>query len=192
MTVRKRTGHPVGDAAEDAAVVVGGSFDLTILDAERVVCLAARLGGKAKAKPEFNPFDCRDAEHQRSNAAFDAVEHRVADAGRQSDGGTFDDTAHRILSVAAVCNELLHLFSGSIIKDREEFFLYRQQGGGRDSDRVEGVILHRANRADVRADLDAVLTQVLFGNRTGKAQRSGQTTGKMSAATDVVAAVVAP
>lgn len=28
---------------------------------------------------------------------------------------------------------------------------------------------------------DAVLTQVLFGNRTGKAQRSGQTTGKMSA-----------
>lgn len=98
---------------------------------------------------------------------------------------------HRILSVAAVCNELLHLFSGSIVKDREEFFLYRQQGGGRDSDRVEGVILHRANRADVRADLDAVLTQVLFGNRTGKAQRSGQTTGKMSAAADVVAAVVA-
>lgn len=48
---------------------------------------------KAKAKPEFNPFDCRDAEHQRSNAAFDAVEHRVADAGRQSDGGTFDDTS---------------------------------------------------------------------------------------------------
>ena len=94
MTRSEEDRHPVGDAAEDAAVVVGGGLlHLTILDAERVVCLAARLGGKAKARaPNSIPLTAGMPNTSEAMRLSMRSNIRVADAGRQSDGGAFDDT----------------------------------------------------------------------------------------------------
>ena len=55
-------GHTGGDAAQDAAGVVGGCFDLAIgVKIERVVVLAAAQRAGTKPIAEFHAFDSGDA-----------------------------------------------------------------------------------------------------------------------------------
>lgn len=69
-----------GDAAEDAAGMVGGHMRTPVLHAKRVVMLAPAHEGGPKSLAEFDPLHAGDAERDAGDAVLHAVEHGVAKA----------------------------------------------------------------------------------------------------------------
>ena len=92
--------HPVGNAAVDAAVVIGRGADTALFAAEGVVGFTATQVRKSKSKAELYAFDGRHAEEQMAQHAFDRVEEWLADPGGQAADGSLEDAAD---AVSALC-----------------------------------------------------------------------------------------
>ena len=78
--IRQMKRRSAGDAAEDAAGVVGGHMRMPVLHAKRVVMLAPAHEGRSKSLAEFDPLHAGDAERDAGDAALHPVEHGVAKA----------------------------------------------------------------------------------------------------------------
>ena len=83
--------HPVGDAAVDAAAVIGGRPDPPTICTPRVVGLTAPEGGKLLPGPEGHRLHAGDGEHVAGNLRLHRLPPvRAAPAGGQAR----DDAAH--------------------------------------------------------------------------------------------------
>lgn len=188
-------GHAVGDAALDAAGVVGAGLELGARDAELgglgladgrgheegVVVDGALHGGAAEAGADLEGLDGGDAEHGVAEGGLELVEAGLAEAG----GGVADDAgdgaARRVVGVAQLGDEGLHLLRGVRVRaaDGQELVdagaRERVGEGEGEEGRVggegvgvaleEGDVTHRRHEGD---DLDAVgLGQPLLRDGTG-------------------------
>ena len=170
--------HAAGNAAQNAAVVVGFCPDGSILiDKKRIVVLTApqRRTGESVAK-----LDGRNAENSLRNPALHAVKHVVAAAScRQTFHHAFDNAAHRVAFRLGLGHGLHHGFQSR--------FVHPVNPGHR---------IHGCRSADTayRNHLcrhrDAPPFQNLLGHTAGSAERCRQSSGKMAAAPQVHAGSV--
>ena len=100
---------------------------------------------------------------RRGKAVFDAVEHWVAETGRQPDGGTFHDAADGILRLTRRQNKTLHPLARRVGNGRERL---RRHGAEQLVGRVEreGFVVLRSHGGKVRADKHAVPRKDLLGD----------------------------
>ncbi len=89
-------GHPVGNAAQNAAAAVGDGADLPILHGEGVVIHAAPQPCGFKADAELNALDGGYAEHDGGNAVLHTAEQRAAQTCGQTQHGTFHHAAYGV------------------------------------------------------------------------------------------------
>ena len=87
--------HAVGNAAVDAAIVIGQRTDAAAI-AESVIGLGAIKLRKAKAQSELYAFDGRNTEQQMAEDAFDRVKEWFADPGRKAADRSFKDPADAV------------------------------------------------------------------------------------------------
>ena len=95
-------GRAGGDAAQDAAGIVGLDLDLAGLgiDAIRIVVLAAAHGGHGKAHAKLHALYGGNAKRDLRDAVLDAVEHGVADARGKPVDAALHDAADAVEFVA--------------------------------------------------------------------------------------------
>ena len=172
--------------------MVGAGLDLAAVHVEGVVGLAAPHGGKVKAGTKGNPLDsgyskqvlCQHPLHIAAQI-WGTYPHR------QSQDSTLDGAADGVQLLPRLQNLRLHGRSCLVVNGGEGFFRQGlEQGRGQLCIR-KGLILYCANLADMGAHSDAPLRQQLLCHGAGEHQRGGQAAGEVSAATVVVAALVA-
>jgi hypothetical protein len=97
-------GLAVGDAALDAATVVGGRGDLTgvRVDGEGVVVLGAAQAGAGEAVADLEAAAGGQAHHGLGERGGELVEDRGAPAGRDLAGDAADDAADGVALAAGV------------------------------------------------------------------------------------------
>ena len=89
--------HAVGDAAVDAAGVIGGRTDLPVLEADGIVGLAAVHGGKSEPRAEGHRLHRRD---RKQVLGYDplhvAAEIRASKPCRHPHSAALHNAAHRV------------------------------------------------------------------------------------------------
>ena len=148
----EKQGRAVGNAAVNAAVMVGLGVDAAVcIDAERIVGFAAPQFGKAEAAAEFDPLDGGDAEQHMGKQAFHTVKIGLADPGRHAGHRGFQHAAHAVETVFGGQDRFLHLFCGfgvqnGKIRGAERGDIFCQIG--------KFPVPHPAAGGDVRPDAD--------------------------------------
>jgi hypothetical protein len=162
-------------------------------DEEGVVVDGALHGGAAEAGADLESLDGGDAEHGVAEGGLELVEAGLAEArgGVADDAG--DGAARRVVGVAQLGDEGLHLLRGVRVRAADGQELVdagaRERLGEGEEGRVggegvgvaleEGYVTHRRHEGD---DLDAVgLGQPLLGNGTSS-HASNRLTGRAPAA----------
>ena len=185
-------GHAVGDAAVDAAVVVGRGNDPAVLHGHRVVGLPAPQPGHGKACAELHTLHRGNAEEQVGQLAFHAVEEGFTRARGQAGDRRFQHTAHAVALGGGSPDGLLHGFARGLAQ-------HRQTGAGVQGLQLgvqllflqsKGLILHTRDAHRVGGHPDALGQQHALAQRTRCAQCCGDAAGKMPAAPEVLKAAV--
>ena len=182
--------HTVGDTAQNTAAVVGCRDDLVFLIAEGVVCLRAAHGAEIKAGTEFDPLDRRNAEHRLGDHAFHAVEHRLADANRQSGDGAFDRAADTVEVKPRGFHLVAHGRFLAGVDQGEGGMIQSVNQFCRNVNRIEALVRDAADLCDMGSNLYTFFCEKLTADSAGKHQRSRDPARKMTAAADIVRGVV--
>ena len=179
-------GHAAGDAAKNAACIVGGGDDFSVHYGKIIVAAAARNTGAVEADAEFNALHSRNAVDNLGDLAFHTAEHGLADAGGETHDGAFDDAANTVTGGFCPGDPVPHGFSCFRIQ-------YRKVWGYGFDFGIHGIKVRVAAFADgqnVGADADAHLLQPLLAQAARNAQGSSQPAGEMSAAGSILEAAV--
>ena len=101
--------HAVGDAAVDAAGIVGRHGDAPVFQADGVVCLAAAHFGEGEAAAELHALHAGDGIEHAGDAALHAAEEQPADAGGYARDDALELAADGVAGAARVENGALHV-----------------------------------------------------------------------------------
>ena len=187
--------HPVGNAAVDPGVLVGGGGNPPgLVHPEGVVGLAAPQIGKAEPGPELNPLDGGNRESHVGQNALHAVEEGLSHPGGQAQDGGFENTAHAVPLAARGPDGGLHgLLSGIVQQGEALGFLFQLgQLGGQGGGVIlgKGKILHPGAAADVGGNLNPGLLQSGQHNGSPGHQPGGDPAREVAAAPGILKAVV--
>ena len=178
-----------GDASEDASGVVRLWHYAFVLVAIRVIIFGSTKGARGKTCAKFDSLYCRDAKCGLRDAVFDAVEHRVANSDGHAVGGAFDDAANGIpfrlgghdALVHCVRRRLTH--AGEGVVENRLALIFRE---GKWIQRIVSGLLG-AKLGDVSDDLNSKAgVESLEGNSSRDAERSCESPGKVSPASNVM------
>ena len=184
-------GHTVGNAAVDAAVVVGARM-YAFAGQEGVVGFAAAHGGKAEAGTEGQPLDGRHGEDVARYGGFDiVVEVGSALSCGQVQGKAFDDAAHGIALGARFENGLLHGFAARIVHNGKVFPARSTQCLHIGPRKVEGNIRHSRRFFYAGENFHALLPEQQLGHGPGKDERSREAAGKVPPAPVILETLIA-
>ena len=184
----KGDGHAVGDAAVDAAGVVGLGDHLAVPHLEGVVGLAAPHEGEGHPGAEVHPLDGGDGEEVLGEDALHvAAEVGGPQPGGQAEHGALHGAAHAVLLILGLQDGLPHLLPLGVIQHGEGLGGHGPQG----LLVLQGGIRNAIDGADVGTHPHAMPSQHLLGHRTGGHQRGGEAAGEV-AAPPVVLAPLAP
>ena len=162
----EHNGHPVRDAAEDAAAAVRLGDDFPVFDREGVVILAAAQLRHAEARAKFHALDRRDAEKRGGDPVFHTSEHRIAKARGRAENRAFDDAADAVTSLARRRDGFAHLLAARIADDGE--LLVRSRA-------CQLTFVRNArDGGDAAHDLDSFAREDLQADAARDAQRCGQ------------------
>ena len=101
--------HAVGDAAVDAAGVVGRHGDAPVLQADGVVCLTAAHFGKGEAAAELHALHAGNGIEHAGDAALHAAEEQPADAGGHARDDALKLAADGVAGAARIEDGALHV-----------------------------------------------------------------------------------
>ena len=101
--------HAVGDAAVDAAGVVGRHGDAPVLQADGVVCLTAAHFGEGEAAAELHALHAGDGIEHAGDAALHAAEEQTADTGGHARDDALKLAADGVSGAARIENGALHV-----------------------------------------------------------------------------------
>ena len=177
-------GHPVGDAPQDAAGVVGLRHHPAVLLRKGVVVLGAVGPGGSKAIPELHALHGGDAEERRRQPVLHPAEHRISQPGGHPRGRALDDAAHGVQVLPGLQDQRLHPLPGLVVQHREGLGGngFKQLPRGTQG---EGGIPLRAHGPEVGPHVHAPAGQNLPGDAAGDAQGRRQPAGEVAAAPHV-------
>ena len=182
--------HAAGDATENTAIVVGFRPDGVAIQIHAVIGFRAAHGSDGEAGTKFHALDSRNREQHGRNASFRGTQHGRAQTCRYTGNSTFNDAAHGITGHSRLFDLCQHSFLCPGIDNRIGLGTQLCQLFIGNGHIIKRCIHNLSDRSDMRAYLNALGTEEQLTHGTCKYHRCGQTTGKMSAAPVIVAAMI--
>ena len=180
--------HPVGNAAVDAAVVIGGGGDSAVLHPEGIIVHAARLVDQIEGIPELHALDRRNAEECMRQHTLQGIEPRLPDACRQTRDDRFQNAAHAVAVCGSRFNAFAHGCGSLFVEHGEGHFLHRRNIRRRIGSK--GSVRDPRTPCNMGADLNALSAQRRDRNRAARHDPRRDPAAEMAAAAVVLVAVI--
>ena len=115
----EQNGHSVGDAAVDAAVMIGRGHDTAVFQPKRIIASAAAALCQSEAVAKLHALNTAQRKQRVGKKAFYAVKPRLAYAAGHAQHGGLHHAAHAVLLGLCSKNGFPHGFALTSIQRRK-------------------------------------------------------------------------